>query len=154
ERQEQLIEKAARAGDDVVALVTSILNAQILDQGADTTTTEPVDLAAAVVSAVGLIEPRDFDQGDGNLVERELRLHIPGGLTVLGDPIRVRQILINLLSNAIKYSPAGSPVEVAAHVTTEITRPPHSMKGHHAKRNLRRPMLEITVRDHGLGIPP
>jgi signal transduction histidine kinase len=154
ERQEQLIEKAARAGDDVVALVTSILNAQILDQGADTTTMEPVELAAAVVSAVGLIEPRDIDQGDGNLVERELRLHIPRDLAVLGDPMRVRQILINLLSNAIKYSPAGSPVEIAAHMTTELTSSPQSVKGRRGKRNLRRPMVEMTVRDYGLGIPP
>jgi signal transduction histidine kinase len=154
ERQEQLIEKAARAGDDVVALVTSILNAQIVDQGADTTTTESVDLAAAVASGVGLIEPRDSDQRDGKLVERELRLSIPRGLAVLGDPMRVRQILINLLSNAIKYSPAGSPVEIAARVTTELTSSPQSVKGHRGKKNPRRPMVEITVRDYGLGIPP
>jgi signal transduction histidine kinase len=154
ERQEQLIEKAARAGDDVVALVTSILNAQTLGQGADATTMEPVDLAAAVVSAVGLIEPREIDQGNGNLVERELRLHIPRGLAVLGDPMRVQQILINLLSNAIKYSPAGSPVEVAARVTTELTNSPQSVKEHRGKRNPRRPMVEMTVRDYGFGIPP
>ena len=154
ERQEQLIERAARAGDDVVALVTSILNAQSLDQGADATTMEPVDLTAAVVSAVGLIDPRDIDLREGHLVERELRLQIPRGLAVLGDPMRVRQILINLLSNAIKYSPAGSPVEIAAHVTTEMTRPPQSVKGRRGKRHLGRPMVEMTVRDYGLGIPP
>ena len=69
--------------------------------------------------------------------------------------MRVRQILINLLSNAIKYSPAGSPVEIAAHVTTEMTRPPQSVKGRRGKRHLgRRPMVEMTVRDYGLGIPP
>jgi signal transduction histidine kinase len=154
ERQEQLIERAARAGDDVVALVTSILNAQSLDQGADATTLEPVDLAGAVVSAVGLIDPRDIDLREGDLVERELRLHIPRGLAVLGDSMRVRQILINLLSNAIKYSPAGSPVEIAAHVTTEMTRPPQGVKGRRGKRHLGRPMVEMTIRDYGLGIPP
>jgi signal transduction histidine kinase len=154
ERQGRLIEKAARAGDDVVALVTSILNAQSLDQGADATTMEPVDLTAAVVSAVGLIDPRDIDLREGQLVERELRLQVPRGLAVLGDPMRVRQILINLLSNAIKYSPAGSSVEIAAHVTTEMTRPPQGVKGRRGKRSLGRPMVEMTVRDYGLGIPP
>jgi signal transduction histidine kinase len=154
ERQEQLIERAARAGDDVVALVTSILNAQSLDQGADATTMEPVDLTAAVVSAVGLIDPRDIAPREGDLVERELRLHIPRGLEILGDSMRMRQILINLLSNAIKYSPAGSPVEIAAHVTAEIARPAQGVKGRRGKRHLGRPMVEMTVRDYGLGIPP
>lgn len=53
---------------------------------------------------------------------------------VWGDRWQISQVLVNLLSNAIKYSPAGSPVEIGARV-------------------LDPGIVEIWVRDHGLGIP-
>ena len=39
---------------------------------------------------------------------------IPGGLSVLADPIRVVQVLTNLVSNAIKSTPEGGRIVVAA----------------------------------------
>ncbi len=53
---------------------------------------------------------------------------------VLGDPIRIRQILFNLAGNAIKFTPKGGEVEVIA-----------------AAHNER---LSIAVRDTGIGMTP
>ena len=53
---------------------------------------------------------------------------------VRGDGDRLTQVLANLLSNAVKYSPAGGEIKVS-------TR----MRGGAA---------EVTVKDHGKGIPP
>jgi two-component system phosphate regulon sensor histidine kinase PhoR len=59
----------------------------------------------------------------------------PHGVDVFCDPEAVSQILTNLLDNAIKYTPDGGRVTVAA-------------------RPIPNDMVEICVRDSGLGIPP
>jgi two-component system, sensor histidine kinase and response regulator len=62
---------------------------------------------------------------------------IPPGL--IGDPARLRQILLNLLSNAIKFTEAG---EVVASVTCERTTAKNSVT------------LRFEIRDTGIGISP
>lgn len=60
----------------------------------------------------------------------------PDSLWVIGDPVRIQQILSNFLSNAIKFTSAGD-VELAA--SAEVVED----KVH----------LRISVRDSGIGIP-
>lgn len=64
-----------------------------------------------------------------------ISLEAPPGLEAEVDPLRVEQVLTNLLDNAIKYSPAGGPIEV-------VLAPVDGGA------------VELSVRDHGLGIPP
>jgi len=53
---------------------------------------------------------------------------------VLVDPVRIAQVIANLVGNASKFSHSGDTIEVTA-----------SMLGSH---------VQITVEDHGIGIPP
>lgn len=62
-----------------------------------------------------------------------LRNGVPG-LTLTGDPNRLRQVLLILFDNAAKYSPAGQPIEV------ELRRDDGA--------------AVIKVSDSGIGIPP
>ncbi|MCC6409493.1 MAG: response regulator [Planctomycetes bacterium] len=55
---------------------------------------------------------------------------------VVGDPVRLRQVLLNLLDNAIKFTARGE-------VALAVRRAPA-----HSER------LEFRVRDTGIGIPP
>lgn len=59
---------------------------------------------------------------------------------LIGDPLRLRQILANLLSNAVKFTPAGS---VRAHISLDDV--PAADTGRIA--------LRIRVSDTGVGIP-
>lgn len=76
--------------------------------------------------------------------EKGLQLHfdnsLPAGLTLLGDPIRIRQIVLNFVSNAVKFTAQGS-VTVRATWVAEGADPD-------------RGRLEIAVIDTGVGIPP
>ncbi|HEY1784575.1 MAG TPA: response regulator, partial [Pirellulales bacterium] len=56
---------------------------------------------------------------------------------VVGDPTRLRQVIVNLIGNALKFTSQG---EIAVVVETDAADPPDAM-------------LHITVSDTGIGIP-
>ncbi len=152
------LERAKRTGDQLASLVTSILAARGLEQNGNAApAAEAVDLRDTLRLSLDLVDPRD-----GQNVERELRVDIPDGLAVWGAPVRVRQIFTNLIANAIKYSAPGTPIEVEARVIGESrTAGQNGMAGTlrtlgHARpgRTASPRMVYISVRDHGLGIPP
>ncbi len=58
----------------------------------------------------------------------------PGLPTVMGDRLRLEQVLRNLIGNAIKYSPRGGRVEVKAEARGET--------------------VQFSVRDQGIGMTP
>jgi PAS domain S-box-containing protein len=70
----------------------------------------------------------------------ELASHIPGAVpdALLGDPGRLRQIVVNLIGNAIKFTEQG---EVVIRVTADW----------HSQHEV---VLHCTVTDTGIGIPP
>ena len=138
----RLIEEVGQTSDALVDLVQSILEVRQVDQGAADSARETVQIQPALDKAIALINPRE-----GRMVERVLRVHAPYGLAILGDATHLQQILTNLLSNAIKYSAPGTEIEV----TAEWAGP---SKVAHGRRRGGRPMVEIVVRDQGLGIPP
>jgi signal transduction histidine kinase len=68
--------------------------------------------------------------------EQQERVRLPErGLDVYADPGRTSQILANLIGNGLKYSPRGGPVRV-------------DFKADKAGN-----LVEVSVRDEGLGIP-
>jgi signal transduction histidine kinase len=64
----------------------------------------------------------------------QLRVRAPAQLQVVADRNRIDQVLTNLISNAVRYSPNGGSIEIAAEAVDGL--------------------LYLTVRDHGIGIPP
>ncbi len=56
-------------------------------------------------------------------------------LFVVGDALRLEQVVQNLLANAIKYSPDGGPIAI----TIEVEQPSG--------------MICVAVTDRGIGIP-
>ena len=159
EERHEYLERAKRAGDDLVALVTSILSVRRLEEDRDAFEPVATDVDAALESAIHLIDPRE-----GRWMERELRLHNPDQLKVWAEPVRLRQIFTNLLSNAVKYSPPGAPVEVAVQLVLAAPSgepgarrwPWRTLRLHGgmAPEDAPRWMVQITLRDYGLGIPP
>jgi signal transduction histidine kinase len=161
DRRTSLVGRASQAGEHLVELLQSILDVRRMDEGARDYIPEAVELLPAVTTAATMVDPRETEP-----VERELREHVPEGLAIWGERIRLQQILLNLLTNAVKYSAPGTPIEVSAQaVAGAASHRPLSVPGRVALARGRarreavaragtRPMVELTVRDHGLGIPP
>ena len=146
ERLQKAVRGAIRASENLRTLLASILDANRMEQGLGDFTPEAVSLVQALQAAIQLIDPKE-----GSLHERELRMLVSEKLYIWGEPVRLQQILTNLISNALKYSAPGTPIEVRARVIVESSQA--SSRRRRAASGPRKKMVEIVVRDWGLGIP-
>lgn len=97
------------SGVMLLQLIDDILDIAKLDAGKSDLQVEELGVRDVVGDAVGLLAQR------AETSNIDLRMAIPDHLhPIMGDPRRVRQILINLLSNALKYTNAGGRVSVTA----------------------------------------
>jgi len=95
-----------RAGENLLALVDDILELSRLEAGAVAVREVPMDLSRVVAETAALFAP--LVQSRGGRIETRL----PGlPLAVLGDEIRLRQILSNLVNNAVRYA-GHTPIRI------------------------------------------
>jgi two-component system sensor histidine kinase KdpD len=89
-------------------LVANLLDMTRLDAGLEPKR-EWVPLEELVGSALTRVERR--------LAGRAVDVSLPPGLPLVAvDPVIFEQLVVNLLDNAIKHTPAGTPIEVTAHL--------------------------------------
>ncbi|MGJ3241741.1 MAG: ATP-binding protein [Opitutales bacterium] len=116
------------AAEDLLALISDILDFTTLDLGELKITREPVRRTDLLANLRRIIEPKAEGKNLAFRIIEEPGL--PDHLVT--DDMRLRQILLNLLVNAVKYTTSGS-------VTLALRR-----HGHY---------LAFDVRDTGPGIP-
>jgi len=122
------------AGSSLSALVEDILDFSRLEAQQTSIVREPFSPARLLDSVIQAVEPLASEK------QLPLRLQTASGLDepVLGDALRIRQILNNLIGNAIKFTEQGG-VEV------------HAML-HRGDAVAAQTLLELTVVDSGIGI--
>ncbi|UEM07215.1 HAMP domain-containing histidine kinase (plasmid) [Skermanella rosea] len=107
-RQAEYVGDIHLSGQRLLALINDILDLAKLDAGKLELREEVVALDRLAAEAIrGL---REASSAAGVTVDLT---SVAGGVMVLGDPLRLRQVLDNLLSNAVKFTPAGGRIEVA-----------------------------------------
>lgn len=135
-RQRDYAEKIQGAGRALLDTVNDILDFSKIEAGRLELENIPFRLEQVVANAFLLVERAALDKGVELLFEAR-----PGSAAVLneqlvGDPLRIGQVLANLLSNAVKFTPAG---HVSLRVDSQITES-------------RVQMLSVTVEDTGIGM--
>jgi signal transduction histidine kinase/CheY-like chemotaxis protein len=138
QRRAALAEVQRQSAGLLMALVNDVLDFSKLEAGKVTVERHPVRLAALIREAVELFAPQAAEKG----LELAASCSPDVPDVLLGDALRIRQIVANLVSNAIKFTPRGS---VHVHLGLEGGRADRSAAG----RSMR---VRIDVADSGIGI--
>lgn len=134
DRQGRIVETVHSSATTLLEIIDEILDFSKIEAGKLRLHYEPFDLRHLVNEQIDLFTERASSEG------LQLRALIPTELPtpLVGDPLRLRQLLTNLISNAIKFTHAG---EVAVCVSIVGERDD-------------RVQVQFEVEDSGVGIAP
>ncbi len=123
---EESLKVIVEEADRLNRLIDNLLDASRLQTGA-----LPLEMDQVALDALAERVAKRFRTQTEN---HEIILNIPADFPpVVGDFVRLEQVLNNLLSNAIKYSPEGGEIEISGRVLPDE--------------------VVVTVSDEGVGIP-
>jgi signal transduction histidine kinase len=101
--QRDYAEIVAESGEALLTVVNDILDISKLEAGKFEIEHIDFDLVAAVESAVALLAPKARQKG----IDMAMFIEPAARSAYIGDPTRLRQIILNLLNNAIKFTEKG-----------------------------------------------
>jgi signal transduction histidine kinase len=128
DRVQQTLQTITGQAERLTRLLNQLLDISRLESGKLSLEPQLTDVRALVAQALTAAETSSDQQ-------HTFSLDAPSALDAVVDPLRLEQVLVNLLDNAVKYSPDGGRIELhLRQATPEV--------------------FEVSVRDHGLGIPP
>jgi PAS domain S-box-containing protein len=130
--QQDYLQVIKQSADSLLRVLNDILDFSKIEAGKMELESIDFDLRDCLGDTVRALAVRAAEK------QLELALHIPPAIpeTLIGDPGRLRQVVVNLVGNAIKFTPAG---EVVVDVQIETTSPEQIE-------------LHFSVRDTGIGI--
>jgi signal transduction histidine kinase/ActR/RegA family two-component response regulator len=100
--QRDYVHTLKNSADALLQLLNDILDLSKIEAGRVTIEQVPFALHDTLFEVTALLTPRAAEKGLSLLLENET-----GPLHLVGDPVRLRQILLNLVSNAVKFTEAG-----------------------------------------------
>jgi len=137
--QRDYLETVKKSADALLSVINDILDFSKIEAGKLELEYSPFDLHDMLGDMLNTLALRAHQKG------LELACHIAPEVpeTVIGDPVRLRQVLINLVGNAIKFTDRG-----------EVVVDVQMLKAQRAGSdgNGRVCMLHFQVRDTGIGI--
>ena len=131
--QREYLQMVKSSADGLLVVINDILDFSKIEAGKLDLESIPFEIRIALVDTLKALALRAHKKGI------ELTVDIPAAVpeNVIGDPTRLRQVLVNLVGNSIKFTEKGE-----IKVRVEIAE---------AQADLT--MLHFTVQDTGIGIP-
>ena len=133
-QQREYLRTVKDSADSLLTIINDILDVSKIEARRLTLDQTPFSLRDTVEDAVRLLAPRAHEKGLELLCRTAL--DVPDAL--IGDPGRLRQIIVNLVGNAIKFTEHG---EVVVDIAAD------RVDGEQAG-------LRFTVADTGIGVAP
>ena len=132
-KQKEYLTAIKLSGDSLIVLINDILDLAKVDAGKMTFEHVPFKMATSLSAMLHLFESKIHEK---NLkLVKEFDSRIPKIL--VGDPVRLHQIIINLVSNAVKFTNKGK-ITISVRLITEDEE---EVK------------IQFSVSDTGIGIP-
>ncbi|MCF7837091.1 MAG: response regulator [Candidatus Marinimicrobia bacterium] len=133
DEQQEYAQTVHTASESLLQIVNDVLDFSKIESGRMSLEQQPVPIPEMIAEVVRLMQA----QADAKGLTLATTVAPGTPAVLLGDPLRLRQILINLLNNAVKFTERGS-VRLAVR----------------GKRVASGCQVEFTVQDTGIGIPP
>lgn len=106
ERVEDCLHKIDSSSQHLLALINKVLDMSKIESGKLVLSEETFTLPAVMAETVAIIQP----QADSKKQELQISFDALDHETVLGDPLRLRQLLVNILANAVKFTPKSGTI--------------------------------------------
>ena len=132
ETQRRFLSLAQSSARSLLTIINDILDVSRIEAGRLAVEQVPFELRPLLQDAIEPLDVRAREKG----LQLALTLDDDVPLDVVGDPLRLRQIVVNLVGNAIKFTRAG-------HVVLNV-----ALQQHDGRR-----WLLVSVTDTGVGIP-
>jgi len=131
--QREYLEMVKSSADGLLVVINDILDFSKIEAGKLDLESIPFEIRVSLLDTLKALAMRAHKKGI------ELTVDIPAEVpeNIVGDPTRLRQVLVNLVGNSIKFTETG---EIKVRVEIEKRRPESTL-------------LHFTVQDTGIGIP-
>lgn len=121
EAERHAVSAIARNAKIQTRLIEDLLDVSRMMQGRVSLTAAPIDVRTAVVAAVDTVKTSASAKDISLTVEMP-----PKAVPIIGDELRLQQVVWNLLANAVKYTERGGRITVAVtpsdeHVSIAVT---------------------------------
>ena len=133
-RQRGLLAQLGASARMLLGIIDDVLDLSRIEAGRFSVERREFRLDALLTDLVAVVGPRARDKRLEVLIDQAP--DVPNAL--LGDPVRLQQVLVNLVTNALKFTERGQ-------VVVEIGI---------IERAADSALLQFSVRDSGIGIPP
>ena len=131
-KQKEYLQAIKTSGDALIVLINDILDLAKVDSGKMSFEKVPFKMAKSIAAMIHLFDIKS--QEKNVLLVKEYDSKIPDVL--IGDPVRLHQIILNLVSNAVKFTIKGKIV-----VSVKLV-----------EENDKDVIIEFAVSDTGIGI--
>ncbi|RMF93554.1 MAG: response regulator [Nitrospinota bacterium] len=145
--QRDYLETVKASADALLSLINDILDLSKIEAGRLSLDPIPFSLHDCLGHTLKTLATQAYQKGLE--LTCHLHPHVPDAL--IGDPGRLRQILVNLVGNAIKFTEQGEVV-VEVYQEERPPDPPAEQSGQTTPSD--QVLLHFAVRDTGIGIPP
>jgi PAS domain S-box-containing protein len=136
ETQREYIGDIFTSGQHLLSLINDILDLSKVEAGRLEIERTPLAIADVIENTCGMLDQLALKNG----VDFTLFIDPAIPATVLGDALRLRQVLLNLVSNAIKFS-SGRALSGKVSVRAQLV-----------ERDAAQVVVDIHVRDNGIGM--